>query len=333
MSSQQTKRKRKNDDSDLPRRVRTCSSDFGFNILWLSSKSLQRIFSYASLADLVVLKKTCRKFSQVVHIVFTEKYWPLHEGSSYTFPKNNLSCDETALLIENFGEKFRKVLLKFAGQETKQQMRNYFSLLEYCSSMRSLTIENVDFNRLTIGQLRCKSFANLTSLSLIECSGAEANYQVILNACDPLKLEYIALGKNLSDDILAFVGARMRSLKNFDVHLEDETPAFTANLSKLQSLRVLRNVSIHIPFDEVPIASVINSLARIDSLGKLFLYCNKTSQDNDFAKSINRINHLMCIVAETKSEMPNFKTITNFKNKEHSYSKERNKHCYKFTQL
>lgn len=322
--------KRKNDGIELSRvmRVRTCSSDFGFNILWLEDRALREIFSHVSVADLGALRNTCRRFSHLVHQVFSEKYWPLSLGSCYTFPKSNLKNEETAQLMEHFGDKFRSVVLRLTGQETKQEVRDYFSLLKYCTSMRELTIEKVDLNLLTIGQMRFGTFKTLTTLNLSTCSGAEANYLVILMACDPDKLERIGLGAGLSDDILAFVAERMHRVQNLIVNLEDKTSAFAENLAKLHNLKKLRSIQMKISFDDVPIASVIDTLSKIHSLDKLCLYCNKTSQNEEIANAINNCERITDIILEMSTAMPNIESITRFRCTHSSI--EQNKHYYQY---
>lgn len=323
--------KRQN-DGIFPRgkRVRTCSSDFEFNILWLDDKPMQDIFSHVSLADLGALRNTCRRFSYLVHEVFSEKYWPLSNGDSYTFPESNLEYEETAQLMKHFGDKFKSVTLNLTGQETKQEIRDYFSLLKHCTSKRELTIKKVDLNQLVIGQMRYETFKTLTKLKFSNCSGAEANYLVMLMACDPEKLKYIDLGTGLSDDILAFVGEWMHSVQQLVVHLEDRTSEFVENLSKLQNLQRLSCIIMNIPFDDVPIASVINTLAENHSLVKLRLYCNKTSQNEEVADAINNSEHqhIMDILLEMGTDMPNFESITRFKSKHSSMGQ--NKYEYSF---
>lgn len=287
MSSKNINRKRKNDVIDLVRRVRTHSSDYGLNIMWLDNKPLQKIFSYTSLADLGALRKSCKRFNHLAITVVKAKYWPQSEGSWYKFPKSNLKFEEIAQLMENFGDIFIDVVLTFAGAETKQETRNYFSLLKYCTSLRNLHIKNVNLNLLSINQIKYKTLTNLEQLCFGKCTSVEANYQIILNTCDPLKLKVLAFDSEctgISDDMLAFVSERMDKIVTLDVNVDDNTQLFADNLSKLRNLKQLE--FIRMQCIDVPFILLLNSLTNIGSLTYLHLYYNKTNQNQCFNDKI-----------------------------------------------
>lgn len=130
--------------------------------------------------------------------------------------------------------------------------------------------------------MKYKTLTNLEELCFEKCTSAEANYQVILNNCGPLKLKVLRFDSEctgISDDILAFVSERMDKIVTFDVNVDDNTPLFVDNLSKLQNLKQLEVIRIHCI--DVPFASLLNSLANIGSLKNLHLCYNKTNQDQN----------------------------------------------------
>lgn len=151
------------------------------------------------------------------------------------------------------------------------------------------------------------------------CPGTEANFKLILNACDPLKLLHLEFACT-SADILAFIADRMVHLEDISFIIDGRTPLFLENVSKLQNLQKLKSAKINC-MENVPAAPIIDALANIQSLKSL--YFNDMSEllpDEITAGAINNLLYVDRFEYTSAYNTLPFDKITNFRLTNYSHT-------------
>lgn len=322
MSSQKMVRRNEVDASEsvAAKRPRACSQ--ATKITDLNDDCLLEIYPYLSLVDLWVMKKTDQRFIETVDRAFKNEYLE-RDGSFYYCSETvqSRSYDESEQIVEVFGDVITKVRMSL-----EKETHRIFALLNHCSAMEELNLFLCRFTHIP-NDLNIRRFENLRRLTIEGCSGSEANFKLIFNACDPLKLFHLSFDTgNMSDDILAFIADRMVHLEYFSFGVHKRSPSFHENVSKLQNLQKLKSVRMNC--ENVLVTPLIDALANIESLQSLRIHdFSEIIPDENFVEAINNLSNVRTVEYTHNHPILTVGKITNFRLTKYNNSKF---HEYKF---
>lgn len=303
-------------------------------IIALNDDCLLEIFSYLSVKDFCALRASHRRFNDVGDYYFTSKH--MQNGDTFTIGKDK-NRNETELVLKHFGHLTHCIHLKLFRCETEDP---FFMMLRHCTGMRNLVIASSNLDSIQIDLMKIKTLKNIENLLLFECSGAEANFERLLNACDLAKLDQLHLNIQIPDDLLAFVASRMTNIDILTIEMRTDKPL---NLVDLRHFNNHRNFgSFHIVAnDEVmPLVSVIGALAEINRL-KFFWLLDKLNAFPDYQTveihaitgALNNLSNVLIIIIITKRTLSKV-FIENINRKmeyEYDHDGQEERHTYVFS--
>lgn len=131
---------------------------------------LMKIYSLLPILNLCELKSFHGRLAETADTVFKKKY--LDVAEFYEIPGKDRDYENCAQMSKHFGDDVREVVMYFSRCETKEEARRYFSLLNHFSALEVLTVFDCSFDDVAVNLVGIESFKNLTTLSLINCSGS-----------------------------------------------------------------------------------------------------------------------------------------------------------------
>lgn len=280
----------------------------------LNDDCLRAIFANLTAIDLSAVKVLCDRFNYAADTVFEKNC--LDKNANYLVLEKD-GYEGNARIMEQFGHLITAIDFSFVNTDPNVQSK-YLSLLKHCPTLHKLSADNVHFDYLPLVSIEIGAFKKLDQLVLNECKGTQANFQKILNVCDPLKLKRLYFlcsdrGK-FSDDILAFIADKMVNVEDLLILFNTITKSCAENFTKMKNLKKLKYFDIKTP-PELPIGSLINALTQNELLEKLSVM-TATIMDENIANAINKLpkNVLSCkLWLDSKVPKKLMEKMTNFK--------------------
>lgn len=264
-------------------------------ILTLNDDCLLEAFSYLETDDLCAVGGCCQRFSYLAYLIVEKRF---RKEDYLCLPReiDEEDSEEAALILKTFGRFVTHLHIgnlnaSFGFIRCCQIFRDagkFVSLLNNCTSLRSLRLERVPLSGIPVWRLE-KIFRNIEALELVRCDVSTPKLASMLKRSKRLKhfiLGTLIADKYVESDLCSTIlnyGANYETLRIKSNALGDINPSrlpiFLKHLVQLKNLKVLEfgNYSMD--------ASDIKMLEKFASLKELTLG-NFISSDK-FFKAIN----------------------------------------------
>lgn len=271
-------------------------------ILTLNDDCLLEIFSYFDLTELCAVKECCRRFSFLANfaaatLLRKDKYVEFRSNMDmYGFRHDNYQ--DGALKLMKFGEFMVHIEINYSFIEFCNRSRstvNLNSLMEKCSALKSLKLNNVDMSNFSLG------IRTIEKLELWRCQNISHNQYVILKA--PKMMKHLMIESNAPPlNLIPFIVKNGKHLESislvFYFRNSADDPTLFEQLFTLRKLKKIefrfssRHTSQTFPF--------INILAKMHSVEELCL--EGIVADGAFFTALNNCDNLKVFKLITTNE-------------------------------
>lgn len=197
------------------------------SILDLDDDSLNNVFQFLSIYELIETEKVCETFKAICDNVYSSKKF-----HKIRFELRNLQTENFKAIFNRIGETLRH--FEFSGgyimdENVKQTMIEGVTGL--CPKLKSLLINYVQFTPESFNQLQ-RCFSNLTCLDMSRCSIDESTLGVCLDGERFKSIKTLKLAGNS-----CMTGSFFKTMK----HVKVLDVSFCYNLSYAEFFHFLRN--------------------------------------------------------------------------------------------